>query len=121
MGFIKDPEAVETCLRFIESEGPFRFCFLAVGCPQQEVIAQSLQERGTALGLALCVGASLNFLTGAEMRAPRWMQRAGLEWLHRLLQDPKRMTKRYLVRGPRFFLHLRRARIVLRAAAATLG
>jgi len=50
MGFINDPAAVEACLKFIEDSGPFRFCFLAVGSPQQETIAQSLRARGVARG-----------------------------------------------------------------------
>ena len=117
MGFINDPAAVRECLEFIEEASPFRFCFLAVGAPQQERIAHQLQERGRARGLALCLGASLNFVTGAETRAPVWMRRIGSEWLYRLIQDPKRLGKRYLIRGPRIFSHLRRARIVLRPAA----
>jgi exopolysaccharide biosynthesis WecB/TagA/CpsF family protein len=116
MGFIKDPAAVEDCLKFIESVSPFRFCFLAVGSPQQEALAQALRARGTAKGLALCIGASLNFITGHEKRAPLWMQRLALEWLYRLLQNPKRLAGRYLVRGPRIFAHLRRSRVVLRKA-----
>jgi exopolysaccharide biosynthesis WecB/TagA/CpsF family protein len=114
MGFITDAEATETCLRFIEAQSPFRFCFLAVGSPQQEVIAQRLQVRGKARGLVLCVGAALNFLTGAERRAPRWMQRLSLEWLYRLLQDPRRLARRYLLRGPRIFGYLLCGRLVLR-------
>ena len=116
MGFISDPIAVEECLQFIEREGPFRFCFLAVGSPQQEMIAHYLHARGVARGLALCVGASLNFVTGVEKRAPGWMQRLSLEWLHRLIQNPRRMARRYLVRGPRIFRYLPRARFVLRKA-----
>jgi exopolysaccharide biosynthesis WecB/TagA/CpsF family protein len=115
MGFIKDPSAIESCLRFIESCSPFRFCFLAVGCPQQERVAAMLMARGRARGLALCVGGAINFLTGAERRAPVWMQNNGLEWLYRLLQDPARMAKRYLVRGPRIFLLLPSMKFVLRS------
>lgn len=119
MGFIGDPAAVEACLQFIEQSGPFRFCFLAVGSPQQETIAQALRARGIARGLALCIGASLNFLTGYEKRAPVWMQKLALEWLYRLAQNPKRLARRYLVRGPRIFGHLRRSRVVLRKAAGS--
>ena len=116
MGFIKDAAAVEECLRFVESESPFRFCLLAVGCPQQEMLARALQTRGRARGLALCVGASINFLTGVERRAPAWMQNVGLEWLYRLLNDPGRLAGRYLVRGPRIFLLLPRLKFQLRPA-----
>jgi len=117
MGFIRDDAAIEYCLRFVEEQSPFRFCFLAVGSPQQEVLAHALSKRGHARGLALCVGASLNFLTGIERRAPKWMQHAGLEWLYRLQQAPRRLAYRYLVRAPRFFAQLFTSRFVLRRAA----
>ena len=73
-----------------------------------------LKERAVARGLALCVGASINFLTGLERRAPVWMQHLSLEWLFRLLQDPRRLARRYLVRGPRIFALLPHLEIVLR-------
>ena len=118
MDFINDPVALETCVQFIERASPFRFCFLAVGSPQQEQLACLLKNRGRVRGLALCVGGAINYLTGIERRAPRWMQRSGLEWLHRLLSDPPRMTRRYLVRGPRIFFLLPRMRFLLRPVAA---
>jgi exopolysaccharide biosynthesis WecB/TagA/CpsF family protein len=103
MGFINDPAEVERCIEFVEGRSPFRFCFLAVGAPQQEILAQKLKARGLARGLGLCIGASINFLTDVERRAPAWMQRIGMEWLYRLVQDPGRLARRYLVRGPRVF------------------
>jgi exopolysaccharide biosynthesis WecB/TagA/CpsF family protein len=117
MGFIRDRAAVEECLEFIESHSPFRFCLLAVGSPQQEIIAQKLRERRVAHGLALCIGASVNFLTGDERRAPAWMRKFGLEWLFRLLQSPRRLASRYLVRGPRIFRLLGRTHFLLRPAS----
>jgi exopolysaccharide biosynthesis WecB/TagA/CpsF family protein len=114
MGFIGDPAAVDACLTFIEDHSPFRFCFLAVGSPQQEMLARQLKLRGRARGLSLCVGASINFLTGLERRAPRWMRHAGMEWLFRLLQQPRHLSERYLVRGPRIFALLNRTEITLR-------
>ena len=121
MNFIHDPVAVETCLQQIESLGSFRFCFLAIGSPQQEIIAQKLKERGKVRGLALCIGAAINFLTGIEQRAPHWMQEAGLEWLYRLTRDPRRLWKRYLVRGPKIFLLLPRIELRVRQSAALAG
>jgi exopolysaccharide biosynthesis WecB/TagA/CpsF family protein len=106
MNFVRDPVAIDACVREVESLSPFRFCFLAVGSPQQEIVARELKIRGTARGLALCVGASINFITGLERRAPPWLRRFGFEWLYRLLQNPKRLAYRYLVRGPRIFLLL---------------
>ena len=54
----------------------------------------------------LGVGISFSFLSGAVKRAPIWMQRAGLEWLHRLVQEPRRMAARYLAYGLPFALIL---------------
>ncbi len=116
MGFIHDPAAVEACLAFVEAHSPFRFCLLAVGCPQQEMLAQRLKQRGRARGLALCIGASINFLTGDEQRAPRWLQRCGLEWLFRLMRSPRRLARRYLIQGPKLFAVLGRTGIQLRGA-----
>lgn len=114
MGFIRDAQAVEATLAYIEAHSPFRFCLLAVGAPQQEMVARQLKLRGRARGLALCIGASVNFLTGVERRAPVWLQRLGLEWLFRLLQSPRRLAHRYLVRNPRVFALLRRVEVSLR-------
>ncbi len=119
MRLIANPSAIDQCLCQIEALSPFRFCFLAVGSPQQEIIAQKLKERGIARGLALCVGAAIDFMTGAERRAPLWMQHVGLEWLFRLVQRPGRMAKRYLVRGPRIFVLLPFLKLRLRLRAAT--
>ena len=115
MGFIHDPAEIEACLKFVETHSPFRFCFIAVGAPQQEILAQSLQKRGVARGLALCIGASVNFMTGKERRAPLWMQRLGLEWIYRLASDPSRLARRYLVRGPRVFALLFQTEVVVRS------
>jgi exopolysaccharide biosynthesis WecB/TagA/CpsF family protein len=117
MGFINDPAAVEACLQFVESYSPFRFCLVAVGDPQGVIVSHRLSERGKARGLTLAIGASIDFMTGKQRRAPVWMQRVGLEWLHRLSSNPRRLAHRYLVRGPRFFIHVFRSRIVLRRPA----
>ena len=118
MGFIREPKQIEACVRFVESNSPFRFCLLAVGAPQQEILAQALKSRGIARGMGLCVGAAVNFLTGAERRAPRWLQQHGMEWLFRLANDPYRLAKRYLVRGPRVFALLRSTDVQVRSRPA---
>ena len=62
-------------------------------------------------GVILCVGAAVDFLSGSLPRAPQSWQRFGLEWLHRLLSEPRRLWRRYLVDGPKVFLiYLRRVR-----------
>ena len=118
MNLINNEEAIEECLQAIEAASPFRFCFLAIGSPQQEIVAFKLKERGRARGLALCIGAAVNFLTGVEKRAPLFMQQMGFEWLYRLMRDPKRLARRYLVRGPRIFPLLWKLDIRLRRPTA---
>jgi hypothetical protein len=60
-------------------------------------------------------------MTGAERRAPTWMQRAGLEWLFRLLQNPKRLSRRYLIRGPAILPLLWRLELRVRTAVISGG
>jgi len=74
---------------------------LCVGCPAQELIAQQLAELGRSSGVALCVGASIDFITGAQIRAPRWLQKFSLEWAYRLAHEPRRLWRRYLVESPK--------------------
>lgn len=102
MGFAADPDAFARAVGFIEAH-PARFSFLAVGSPQQCQVAEALVQRGRARGTVLCIGASLLFLAGWERRAPRAVQRAGLEWAWRLAQDPRRLARRYLRDSPAIF------------------
>lgn len=74
--------------------------FLCVGSPQQEYLAKELFEAGYT-GHILCVGASFDFLTGKQKRAPRLFQLLALEWLFRFLTSPTRLFKRYFIRGPK--------------------
>ncbi len=102
MGFIKSDAEVQKCIVFVTAANA-DITFLALGFPQQETLAYRLLEHPGARGVGLCIGASIDFLTGKQQRAPRWVQRSGLEWLHRLLSDPKRLAKRYLVKSPKIF------------------
>jgi len=117
MGLRSNPDAIADCAQFI-ADNPARFIFLCVGSPQQEMIAAACLERGDCTGVGLCVGASLDFLSGKAQRAPKWMQAMRLEWLHRLMEEPKRMWRRYLVDGPKvlfLWLEWRKARAKLKA------
>lgn len=109
MGLREDRAAIEDCAKFV-ADNPARFTLICVGSPQQEMIAEACLDRGDCTGIGLCVGASLDFLGGKALRAPVWMQQARLEWLHRLLQEPRRMWRRYLLDGPKVLLLWRRWR-----------
>ncbi len=74
---------------------------IALGAPKQEKwIARHVSELD--IRVALCVGAAIDFAAGRVRRAPHWMQAAGLEWLWRLLADPRRLWRRYLVQDLAF-------------------
>lgn len=102
MGFINDPVEVTRTVMFIVDTRA-RYTFLAVGSPQQEILAYQVNQTGDARGIGFCVGASLDFLTGEQKRAPVFMQRLAMEWLHRLAVNPARMWRRYLYDGPGIF------------------
>jgi N-acetylglucosaminyldiphosphoundecaprenol N-acetyl-beta-D-mannosaminyltransferase len=81
--------------------------FVGMGVPRQEVF---LEENWSELGvnLAIGVGGSFDVLSGLRRRAPHWVQEVGLEWLYRLLQEPRRLWKRYLVTNSQFVFELLR-------------
>ncbi|MBF4509983.1 MAG: WecB/TagA/CpsF family glycosyltransferase [Aeromicrobium sp.] len=121
------PEVLEACLTRLRSERPrlvvagyrdgyfdddagvarlvgasgARLLLVGISSPRKETfLAQHLGEMGPVF--AMGVGGSFDVVAGLTKRAPRWMQRAGLEWFYRLAQEPRRMWKRYLVGNARF-------------------
>ena len=56
--------------------------------------------------LLIGVGAAFDFFTGRQKQAPRWMQRSGLEWLFRLVSQPRRLWRRYLIYNPKFIFYI---------------
>jgi N-acetylglucosaminyldiphosphoundecaprenol N-acetyl-beta-D-mannosaminyltransferase len=75
--------------------------WIGVGTPTQHYVASRLRELDAA-PVILCVGAAFDFVAGTKKRAPKWMQRSGLEWLHRMLSEPRRLAGRYLKGNPQF-------------------
>jgi N-acetylglucosaminyldiphosphoundecaprenol N-acetyl-beta-D-mannosaminyltransferase len=75
--------------------------FLGIPSPQKEhFLARNLSALGA--NLAVGVGGSFDVIAGRRRRAPRWMRQAGLEWLFRLVQEPRRLFLRYLLGNLRF-------------------
>jgi len=77
-----------------------RILFVGLGCPKQE--RWMAQHRHELPMVTLGVGAAFDLHAGSLRQAPPWMQRIGLEWLFRLMVEPRRLWKRYLVHNPRF-------------------
>ena len=109
MGLARDAAARVAVADWIATTGA-RYILLALGSPQQEMVAAELAERGGATGTALCIGASLDFIAGVRSRAPRFIQRLSLEWAWRLASEPRRLARRYLIDAPRIFPLVRRWR-----------
>jgi N-acetylglucosaminyldiphosphoundecaprenol N-acetyl-beta-D-mannosaminyltransferase len=78
---------------------------VGLGFPKQERVIAVLRKRFPRTWF-LGIGISIHFVGGDIARAPRWMQRLGLEWVHRLAQEPRRLAKRYLVHGLPFAARL---------------
>lgn len=102
MGVRRNPSARQAIAKFVENASADYILF-AIGAPQSEIVCAEIAQRGNARGVALCIGASLEFVTGAKRRAPAIMQSLRLEWLFRLLSEPRRLWRRYLIEGPRIF------------------
>ena len=76
---------------------------VGLGAPKQELWIHKNRRKLKNIKTFLAIGAGLDFLSGQQQRAPQWMSNSGLEWLHRLLSEPQRLWKRYLIESLPFF------------------
>lgn len=81
--------------------------FVGITSPKKERLIERFRELG-AKGAYVGVGGSFDVVSGNIPRAPMWMQRANLEWLFRMMQEPKRLVRRYVVGNTRFYMLLRK-------------
>ncbi|UUO08000.1 WecB/TagA/CpsF family glycosyltransferase [Blastopirellula sp. J2-11] len=94
LGFEYDEAENDRIIEMINAATP-QLLIIGLGAPKQELwIARHRGRLQTKA--AICAGATIDFLAGEKQRAPRWMQQSGLEWLHRMLVDPRRLVKRYV-------------------------
>ena len=100
---VEEQQALESC----RAASP-DLLFVFLGAPKQE---KWFLRRAPQLppAVVLAVGATVDFLAGAKRRAPRWVQSVGLEWLWRLVQEPGRLFRRYVVQDSRFLVIATRA------------
>ena len=92
LGFERDRHENERILARIAEAAP-QVLVVGLGAPKQELwVHEHRAQIGAAA--ALCVGATIDFLAGRKRRAPRWLQRLGLEWCHRMLSEPRRLARR---------------------------
>lgn len=104
-GYFKDEE-FDDVVAEVEQARP-DIVFVGITSPKKERLIERFRELG-AKGVFVGVGGSFDVVSGNIPRAPMWMQRANLEWLFRMMQEPKRLVKRYVVGNTRFYLLLRK-------------
>lgn len=94
-GFEHQPAEMEKLFDAVRAARP-DILYVALGSPKQD---QVIQQLGSMVPQTWCIGVGVSFswVAGDLPRAPLWMQQAGLEWLHRLAQEPRRLTRRYLI------------------------
>jgi N-acetylglucosaminyldiphosphoundecaprenol N-acetyl-beta-D-mannosaminyltransferase len=93
LGFERDPQENEAILAKVAAARP-DVLMVGLGAPKQELWVDAHRTRIEA-AVTLCIGATIDFLAGEKRRAPRWMRRTGLEWLHRVASEPRRLLHRY--------------------------
>lgn len=94
-GFEKDNKELEKIIHLVNSYSP-DILIVGLGCPKQEFFIYDQLDR-LNVPISLGLGASIDFEAGNVKRAPKWMRNHGFEWLYRLLKEPKRMFKRYII------------------------
>lgn len=101
LGFEKNPQVTQQLIEDIRRVGT-QVLFVGVGSPKAE---KWISKNLAALGVPVCLstGASFDMVAGLTPRAPRWMQHSGLEWLWRLMLEPRRMFRRYVIEDMPFF------------------
>ena len=99
--FWEDEEAVVTKIR----ESGAKLLFVAITSPKKENFINKWQDK-LGVDFVMGVGGTFDVVAGKVKRAPLWMQKAGLEWLYRVMQEPGRMWKRYLVTNTKFIILL---------------
>jgi N-acetylglucosaminyldiphosphoundecaprenol N-acetyl-beta-D-mannosaminyltransferase len=100
MGVLENEAAIREIEAFVTSQR-FDYVLFAIGAPRSEIIAHRIMMMPGVTGVAICIGASIEFMLGRKARAPRWVQSLRMEWAFRLLSEPRRLWRRYLVSGPK--------------------
>jgi N-acetylglucosaminyldiphosphoundecaprenol N-acetyl-beta-D-mannosaminyltransferase len=101
-GFEKNEEECEKIINIINQSGATVLA-IGVGAPKQEKWLVKYRHKLTHIKIFLAIGATIDFEAGCKSRAPKWMSEVGIEWAYRLLSEPRRLWKRYLVDGLPFF------------------
>ncbi len=97
-GFEQDPAECDAIIERIKQSGA-TVVVVGLGAPKQEKWIHKYKQQLPQVRVFLAVGAAIDFMAGHRQRSPQWMSEMGLEWLHRLCLEPRRLWKRYLIDG----------------------
>jgi N-acetylglucosaminyldiphosphoundecaprenol N-acetyl-beta-D-mannosaminyltransferase len=100
-GFEKNEQESQEIIEKIKTSGATVLA-IGVGAPKQEKWIYKYKEQLPSIKIFLAIGATIDFEAGYKQRAPQWVSELGLEWFHRLVSEPKRLWRRYLIGGPLF-------------------
>ncbi len=101
-GFEKNEAECQKIVDLINESGATVLA-IGVGAPKQEKWLVKYRKQLKGVKIFLAIGATIDFEAGYKARSPKWMSEVGIEWLYRLLSEPKRLWKRYLIEGVPFF------------------
>ena len=103
-GFEHDPKEIEKIVQLV-NESEATVLAVGVGAPKQEKWIINHKDKMPGINIFFAIGATIDFQAGYKKRSPKWITKIGLEWLHRMLSEPQRLFKRYMVDGlPYFYL-----------------
>ena len=109
-GFENDEVECQRILEKIKASGA-TVVAVGLGAPKQEKWINHYKKQLSGVKIFLAIGATIDFEAGYKSRSPKWMSEAGLEWLYRLLCEPQRLWKRYLIESMPFFALILRQRL----------
>lgn len=100
-GFENDKNEIEKINKLLY-DSKADMLFVGMGVPKQDIFIYENMHK-YQIPMSFSIGATIDFEAGVQKRAPKWINHIGMEWLYRLLQDPKRMFKRYIINDMQIF------------------
>ncbi|WAL61696.1 WecB/TagA/CpsF family glycosyltransferase [Thermocoleostomius sinensis] len=104
-GFERNEEECQQIIEMINQSGATVLA-IGAGAPKQEKFIHKYKNQFKHIKIFMAIGATIDFEAGNVSRAPKWISEMGLEWLYRLVSEPRRLWRRYLLEGPTFFWFL---------------
>lgn len=106
IGFEKNQDEISKINEMLKASGA-DMLFVGMGVPKQDIFIYE-NMKTYQIPMSFSIGGTIDFIAGVQKRAPKWISNIGMEWLYRLIQNPKRMFKRYIIDDSKFFSLIRK-------------